>query len=876
MRTDGGIVRGARAMLLAAWIPVSSGFVNQPPAAPIITEPSTDGLVVNPADVHMETAPFSDPDGLDQHLCTEWEIWTVTPLERVWVTACATGVERLHTHLGDGIFENSHAGRSDLVANQDFLLRVRHADDSGDPGTQWSPVSERAFRTGSAMQVFPLELEDLSPLPVPRWLVAATGDDVILPPQNIRPKIWLESVAGDLLLSIEAHDGAINTITNPPALSRHVAVRVRIAGGSQTFSLPATDLLFVDEHCGTHRLLLPAATIVPGAMHVYWVSDSGAIYLGTTAETLPTFTTLARGLDLPWSPRREGFHVEVFASGLQLPVNIAFVPHPGPDPDDPFLYVTEFYGTIRVVTRDRTVNAYAGGLLNFNPTGVFPGSGVQGLAGIAVDPATGDVYASMLYAPAADPNIRFPKIVRFTSQDGGRTAASQTTLLDMVGEIQGQSHQISNLTITPDGKLLCHVGDGFISETALDLDSFRGKILRLNLDGSPAADNPFYDAGNGITARDYVFAYGVRNPFGGDWRAADASHYVVENGPSIDRFAKVAAGRNFGWDGTNASMANFAIWNWSPAHAPVGMAFVQPETFGGSGFPDSLMGHAFVTESGPTYAEGPQLRGKRISEWILDANGQLVAGPLPFLEYAGHGRATACGLEAGPDGLYMTELFHDLGTAPTESGARILRVDYDPAVDCNENGVGDVCDIAGGTSADANANWTPDECESSATPVCFGDGTGIPCPCGNTGMPGRGCDNSIPGTGGARLAGFGGTLLSADTLLLIASGERPTAVSVFWQSGVVAAQRAFGDGLGCLGGHLERLYIHTALGGTVRSPQGSDLPVSARSAALGDPIAPGAIRLYHVFYRDGDPSFCPTPAGSSINTTNGLRVLWGP
>ena len=54
----------------------------------------------------------------------------------------------------------------------------------------------------------------------------------------------------------------------------------------------------------------------------------------------------------------------------------------------------------------------------------------------------------------------------------------------MVGETQGQSHQISNITIGPDGKLYVHVGDGFDTAMALNLDSYRGKILRMNLDGS--------------------------------------------------------------------------------------------------------------------------------------------------------------------------------------------------------------------------------------------------------------------------------------------------------------------------------------------------------------------------------------------------------
>jgi Tol biopolymer transport system component len=160
------------------------------------------------------------------------------------------------------------------------------------------------------------------------------------------------------------------------------------------------------------------------------------------------------------------------------------------------------------------------------------------------------------------------------------------------------------------------------------------------------------------------------------------------------------------------------------------------------------------------------------------------------------------------------------------------------------------------------------------TPFCFGDGSVGPCACDNLGQPGHGCDNSIS-TGGALLSGSGQALLSADTLLLTASNERPTAFSLFWQGGTEIAPRVFGDGVGCMGPPLKRMYGHNAAGGTVTVPQGADLSVSARSAAVGDPIAPGSIRVYHVFYRDPDPVFCPSPFGSTFNTTNGVRVLWG-
>jgi hypothetical protein len=78
---------------------------------------------------------------------------------------------------------------------------------------------------------------------------------------------------------------------------------------------------------------------------------------------------------VPWAVGEPGYVVESVATGFQLPVNVAMVPDPGNQPDDTFALVSEFYGTIKVVTRDGTVSDYATGLLNFNPTGNFPGSG---------------------------------------------------------------------------------------------------------------------------------------------------------------------------------------------------------------------------------------------------------------------------------------------------------------------------------------------------------------------------------------------------------------------------------------------------------------------------------------------------------------------
>ena len=153
---------------------------------------------------------------------------------------------------------------------------------------------------------------------------------------------------------------------------------------------------------------------------------------------------------------------------------------------------------------------------------------------------------------------------------------------------------------------------------------------------------------------------------------------------------------------------------------------------------------------------------------------------------------------------------------------------------------------------------------------CFGDGsTTTACPCGNTGATGHGCNNSAA-TGGSVLSTAGET--SPDSVVLVTSGELPTALSIFLQGpGVSSGGIIFGDGVRCVSGSLKRLYVKAASSGSVSAPQGADPSITARSAALGDPIAPGSTRYYSVYYRDSNASFCP-PA--TFNTSNAVSILW--
>ena len=140
-------------------------------------------------------------------------------------------------------------------------------------------------------------------------------------------------------------------------------------------------------------------------------------------------------------------------------------------------------------------------------------------------------------------------------------------------------------------------------------------------------------------------------------------------------------------------------------------------------------------------------------------------------------------------------------------------------------------------------------------------------------MAGRGCANSQAGSAGAWLTSSGTT--SPDTVVFTSTGELPVALSIVLQGTVeLSGGVLYGDGVRCVGGTLKRLYTKNAVGGVVTAPVGGDLSVTARSAALGDPIAPGTTRFYQVYYRDPAPAFCPSPLGNTFNTSSGNRIDW--
>ena len=168
-------------------------------------------------------------------------------------------------------------------------------------------------------------------------------------------------------------------------------------------------------------------------------------------------------------------------------------------------------------------------------------------------------------------------------------------------KVAGRGHYSYRLAFSPDRKyLFVASGERQKGEPAQDPQSDLGKILRLNLDGTPAAGNVLaYEH----VARPGVFSLGHRNILGLQFDD-QGRLWDLEHGPAGgDELNYVTNGSNYGWpyvsegdhyDGKpiprHAAMPQFnqpAI-SWNPVIAPGDFLF-----YGGAMFP-SLDGEALI------------------------------------------------------------------------------------------------------------------------------------------------------------------------------------------------------------------------------------------------------------------------------------------
>jgi glucose/arabinose dehydrogenase len=175
----------------------------------------------------------------------------------------------------------------------------------------------------------------------------------------------------------------------------------------------------------------------------------------------------------------------------------------------------------------------------------------RGLGGIVLDPNFATNHYVYIYYTVPGSNVH-NRLSRITANGDVAVPGSEVILLELENVVNS-IHNGGGMVFGPDGKLYLGVGDDQTSSNAQNLNTHKGKILRLNKDGSSPADNPYF----GSTVARRVWAYGFRNPY---TLAISSSGKIFANDVGEGAWEEVndvtTGNKNFGWPGSEGYTTN--------------------------------------------------------------------------------------------------------------------------------------------------------------------------------------------------------------------------------------------------------------------------------------------------------------------------------
>jgi aldose sugar dehydrogenase len=347
-----------------------------------------------------------------------------------------------------------------------------------------------------------------------------------------------------------------------------------------------------------------------------------------TALAKPT-PAFAGQTEAPTRKSAGKFAVEVVSGGLASPWSLAFLP-------DGKMLVTEFGGTMRVITKEGVHTGVAG-------VPAVKVVAAQGLHDVVLDPDFAHnrfIYFSYFAPPSGEAGGYWPESYAYDRVFNLSVAERRRTKLGMeevararLSEDETRLDQVAvllegaerRLVFAPDGTLFATGADRFrfyesdLSggrngyETDLTIrKNFAGRISRINPDGSIPRDNPFL---NEPLVPPDVYAFGVRDPEGAAINPGTGELWEVEHGPAGgDEVNIIRSGRDYGWpvisygrqytsgkpvgSGLTAKPGmEQPVYFWFPGVAPSGLMFYTGDRFPewkGNLFVGSLKEHSLI------------------------------------------------------------------------------------------------------------------------------------------------------------------------------------------------------------------------------------------------------------------------------------------
>ncbi len=348
----------------------------------------------------------------------------------------------------------------------------------------------------------------------------------------------------------------------------------------------------------------------------------------------------------------DGFSDSAFARGFDRPTAMEIAP-------DGRILVIEQGGIVRIVSSDGQIAAQPFLSLTVDATGE------RGLLGFALAPDYASNRFIYFYYTVPGSNGAAPhnRVSRFTASADGDSAplSSEKVILDISPlNPSDVTHNGGAIHFGTDGKLYIAVGENNTPANAQALDSDKGKLLRINADGSIPDDNPFINSGTPS-----IWAYGLRNPYTFAVHPIDGRILINEVGSEAwEEINLGRAGANYGWpnsEGATSSQGEtppFFTYPHAAGSEPNGCAI----TGGTFYYSDRTAAPAFPNEYRDRY-----FFADFCTPSIFSINARTGGDPKVFAQ----GAATVLDLDVGSDGAlyYLTHASSIIGVIRHASGA---------------------------------------------------------------------------------------------------------------------------------------------------------------------------------------------------------------
>jgi glucose/arabinose dehydrogenase len=224
--------------------------------------------------------------------------------------------------------------------------------------------------------------------------------------------------------------------------------------------------------------------------------------------------------------------LETYTGGLERPWGLAFLP-------DGRALVTEKAGRLRLVANDGKPGEPLAGVPRVDTTGQ------GGLLDVAIDPAFAQnqtIYLAFAQPRGAGQNATAVARARLA----GNGLEDVRVIFQQQPAMSGGHHFGCRLVFARDGTLFVTLGDRNIGRDQVQsLDTDIGKVVRIDRDGNPPADNPFRGKPG---ARPELWSTGHRNIQGAALHPETGELWTNEHGPKGgDELNRTLGGRNYGW-----------------------------------------------------------------------------------------------------------------------------------------------------------------------------------------------------------------------------------------------------------------------------------------------------------------------------------------